>query len=149
MTKAFSGLSFDHLNELHAFLTARGWELDEFTYRDDDGQPVDPDTAWYYADSFGGITMHRIDDLSPCRLTCRFGLEDDGLSIVLGAAGNYKGCVEHAETEHSIAAKGNQLDLDRVTVLLDDLEPHARKVNPKDLVECRFFGRCGENYLTR
>ena len=138
-------ISIDHLDELHGFLTARGWELDERSHCDADGQPDDPETLWCYPDTFGGIAMHRIDDVTPYQLTCRFSFEGDGLGIVIGAAGNYKGCVKHAEKEHPIAVEGNQLDLHHVAALLDVLELHARQLDPRELIECRFFGRCGEN----
>jgi hypothetical protein len=54
------------------------------------------------------------------------------------------GCAEHTEKEHPIAVEGDQLDLNRVAVLLEDLEPHAFGLNPRELIECRFFGPCGE-----
>jgi hypothetical protein len=133
-----------HLKGLHGFLAARGWRLAEQVHRDEGGYPVDSEAAWRYPGSFGGIAMHEIAGITPDGLSCRFNFED-GLSIFVLPAGNENGCSGHDQAEHFIAVDGDDLDLDRLGGLLDDLETHARMLNARELVECRFFGPCGEN----
>lgn len=133
-----------YLNSLHDFLTARWWRLDEEVHRDDGGYPIDPEAVWRYPGSFGDIAMYEIPGITPDRLSCRFDF-DDGLSIFVLPAGNENGCSGHHQTEHFIVVEGDGLDLDRVGELLDDLETHARTLDVRELIECRFFGPCGEN----
>jgi hypothetical protein len=142
----FSGPAIEgaHLNSLHDFLAARGWRLDEQVHRDEDGYPIDPEAVWRYPGSFGGIAMHEIPGITPDSLSCRFDFED-GLSIFVLPAGNDNGCSGHDQAERFIAVEGDDLDLDRLGGLLDDLEAHARTLDAHELIECRFFGPCGEN----
>lgn len=63
----------DHLNTLHDFLTARGWRLDDLIDTDDTGYPADPEASWHYPDSYNGIAIHELGDVTPTRLSCRFG----------------------------------------------------------------------------
>ncbi len=147
-----------HLNGLHDFLTARGWELTEYALDSiEDGYPTDPEATWRYPHSYGGTQINKIDEVSPYPLSCWFTFAN-GLHIVISSAGNIRGCPEHADTEHEFEVDDpgheveavddqhdlEQLGLDRIAALLDELEPQARELNPRDLIECRFFGPCGE-----
>ncbi|WP_018685390.1 hypothetical protein [Actinokineospora enzanensis] len=136
-------VSVEQLTAVHDLLTTRGWTLDELICREN-GYPVDPEARWCYPDSFGGVTMHVVSDVTPYHLTCRLDLDDEG-GVVIGSAGNYLGCDEHTEREHRVPGQDDKLDLEGVAAVLDRLEPHARALNPRDLIECRFFGPCGEN----
>lgn len=140
-----SAIEGAHLNSLHDFLTARGWRLDEQVHCDEIGYPIDPEAIWRYPGSFGGIAMHEISGITPDGLSCRFDFED-GLGIFVLPAGNDHGCSDHDQEEHVVAVEGsNGLVFDRLGGLLDDLEAHARALDARELVECRFFGPCGEN----
>jgi hypothetical protein len=61
------------------------------------------------------------------------------------AAGNFGGCDAHDELEYvfSIDEASGELDLVDVALLLDELEPQAAALVPRELLECRFFGACG------
>ena len=143
--RAFRGpqIRIDHLVQLDDFLIARGWSLDDDD-RDEGGHPMDPEALWRYPDSFGGVAFHQIDDVSPARLMCSFSFLED-LSIHVAAAGNYRGCPAHEAAEHYLAVDEEaDLSLEPLNALLNELEPRARSLDARELIECRFFGPCGE-----
>ncbi|MEV0773556.1 hypothetical protein [Nocardia salmonicida] len=136
-----------HVHALHDYLVGRGWVLGTVLFElDENGYPDDPQQDWYYAASFRGISMNSVDDATPSRLSCGFDSDDAGLSIRVGAAGNWKGCPDHDETSHSVDVdeKADALDFPQLGVLLDRLEPVAAALDPRELIECRFFGPCGQ-----
>lgn len=137
-------IEVDRLYGLHEFLTARGWAPGEFSDPDENGYPVDPETSWEYHPSFHGIAFHWFNDLSPSPLQCRFSFSGDEASgVEVEEAGNWKGCAEHAIIEHHVPDEPGFTEL---AALLDQLEPRARDLDPRALIECRFFGDCGAHW---
>ncbi|GAA5079957.1 hypothetical protein [Nocardia iowensis] len=60
------------------------------------------------------------------------------------AAGTYEGCADHRRAEWRAPLEpGDELDLDQWASVLDEFEGHARELDPRPLIECRFFGPCG------
>ena len=134
-----------HLYALHEYLLGRGWVLGTMHGEpDENGYPNDPDQDWYYAASYRGIAMNQVDDFTPSRLACAFSFEG-GLSIRVGTAGNWQGCPDHDEARHTISVdeSADELDFTQLGGLLDELEPIAAALDPRELIECRFFGACG------
>lgn len=145
-----------HLTGLHDFLTARTWALSEDTSRDEHGYPDDPEAMWCYTSSFGGVVMHDLGDITPFQLSCRFSFRAT-LSIAVESAGNFQGCPAHTQVEHYIDVEDagetdrdadicTDLDLGTLGALLATLEPQASALDPRQLIECRFFGPCGETF---
>jgi hypothetical protein len=122
---------------LHEFVTARGWVPD-----DESG----PDAGWHYPASFGGTTTNQVADATPARLTCYFSYDDAGDAVfAIVPAGNLhgSGCAVHDTAErHLPLTAGGTADLAGLAPLLDDLEPRARDLDPRALVECLYFGPC-------
>ncbi|WP_141717636.1 hypothetical protein [Nocardia altamirensis] len=155
MDLAFCNVSLDsaHLHRMHEFLTDRGWVIihPDYNTLDDNGMPTKPSTSWRYPDSFGGVALNSIEG-GPYPLVCRFGIEwldhpQYRLGLNVDGAGYMRGCPDHTETEHHlvIGNDAGELDLTEVGVLLDRLEPAARALNARDLIECRYFGPCGRD----
>ncbi|MFE3229821.1 hypothetical protein [Nocardia sp. NPDC059228] len=144
-----------HLHGLHDYLTGRGWviTMPDYYGTDEDGRPTDPETRWRYAASYGGVVMNSVEDSTPCSLACGFGFEG-GLSVDVSTAGNWRGCEAHPVAEHSLpveehydeaADRWNDLDFTELGALLDRLEPAARALDARELIECLFFGPCGRD----
>ncbi|MGW6728745.1 hypothetical protein ACWF9G_22835 [Nocardia sp. NPDC055029] len=134
-----------HLHGLHEYLIGRGWVLGAVIGEpEEEGYPGDPEQDWYYAASYRGISMNDVDDATPSLLSCGFIFEN-GLSIRVGSAGNWKGCPDHNEASYSVHVdeSADALDFTQLGVLLDQLEPIAAALDPRELIECRFFGACG------
>ena len=142
----FYGPNIDgaYLNGPHGFLLRRGWRLDENTAGDEDGCPMDAEAVWRFPESLGGVTIHAIADVSPAGLSCRFDVDEEGLSVLVISAGNWASCDDHHQAEHSVDVGTGGLALDRLAQLLDDLEPQARALDARAVIECRFFGPCGQ-----
>lgn len=136
------GVEVELLESLHRFLSQRGWQLGKYWNIGEDGYPFDPESGWDYPGSYGGIAMNDVGDVTPYPLSCRFGFSD-GLSVDVSTAGNYGGCSEHASAEHVVEVDGHCLPTDRLASLLDPLEAQASRLDPRVLLECRFFGPCG------
>ncbi|WP_228799527.1 hypothetical protein [Nocardia cyriacigeorgica] len=148
------GPTDEHIDRLHALLTARGWSVEDFGNPEqppaDGSDRPDTENGWTYRPSYGGLIINHFDEITPRRLDCCFHIGDwedegdsSGLEIV--AAGNWGGCVEHALVEHWFPlGDGDRIDLGEVAELLDDLEAQAEKRNPRELIECLFFGPCGK-----
>ncbi|WP_280427834.1 hypothetical protein [Nocardia brasiliensis] len=153
MTVVFYGPEFDldQLRGLHQFLTARGWVLDPaFSHPDEDGYPTDSDDSWHYPASYGGAVMNDITEVTPHQLTCHFRWaeeDDEETALVVTTTGNEYGCDAHRIAEHALSAEDDDAsaqDFTELGELLDDLEPQARAADPRVLIECRFFGPCGQ-----
>jgi len=73
-----------------------------------------------------------------------FGNEGDEVFAIL-PAGNLRGsgCPDHDTQERffPLTAAGG-VDLAEIATLLDTLEPRARSLDPRALIECRYFGPC-------
>jgi hypothetical protein len=134
---------------VHDFLTGRGWRLDGHTDPGDAGFFNDPDAGWSYPDSFGGISINDVDmTATPRVLQAYFTFDNAGdLTFAVLPAGNLgrTGCPEHDAKERQLplTAEGT-VDTSQLTTLLDELEPRARSLDPRALIECRFFGPCTE-----
>ncbi|MFI5593608.1 hypothetical protein ACIA5G_51885 [Amycolatopsis sp. NPDC051758] len=133
-----------HIQQLHDFLTTRGWELSAHTGRDDRGRPDDPEPEWYFPPAFRGVAIHELGEISPAHLHCRLR-GAHGPRIVIVTAGNFHGCDRHDVGEHDLPPVNAGLDLNRATAVLTPLEADASALDATDLVHCRFFGPCGEN----
>ncbi|MCU1648164.1 MAG: hypothetical protein JWN03_8439 [Nocardia sp.] len=138
----------EDLHRLNEYLTARGWVIEDFGHPGSkDG--IDPESGWRYSASYAGVAMNQIDDVTPGPLLCFFRLEcgagrDPELAVI--SAGNYGGCAAHIQAEWQFSpGEGNEVRLADLSTLLDKLEPTARSLNPRELVECRFFGPCGQS----
>lgn len=126
---------------VHEVLTARGWLLDERD-RDQAGYPRDHRIQWSYPLSYGGEAVNPIEDVSPEVAACLFNLDanDDIADIVLVEAGNVDGCPQHAKTARHIGRDSTE----QLITELDRVETRARPLDARDLIECRFFGPCGQ-----
>lgn len=129
------------LNALHDFLRERGWELGPYSHEDEDGYPGDPESSWCYPDSFGGVEMNEVGDATPCQLSCRFSFEEGEPAFLVESAGNEKGCERHAAT--TVLIEAGEGEWGQLATLLDQLEQQARDLDPRELIECLFFGDCG------
>lgn len=133
----------EQLQALHDFLTARGWRTSPFVDVDEHtGYPSDSEPSWDYPDSFGGTRFYLVDDVTPHPLNCRISSSGSELEIQVTQAGNYYGCEDHGIVEHFVAVDGR--DWERLAHLLDALELSARGMDARKLIECRFFGACGQ-----
>ncbi|WP_280393643.1 hypothetical protein [Nocardia brasiliensis] len=139
-----------HIELLHELLTARGWVVDDLGKpgRTHGVEQFDAEwDEWCYPPSFGGIRMNEVDDVTPTRLRCYFSLSSEGPSyarLILMGAGNYEGCADHRCAEWSARLdEGDELNLDQWASVLDEFESQARAIDPRVLIECRFFGTCG------
>ncbi|MGY1980149.1 hypothetical protein [Nocardia gipuzkoensis] len=139
-TEDILGITDDHVRDLHTLLTARGWSIQDYTDPDENGWPENIEAGWCYPGSYGGEPMNLIDEVTPEGLTCQFNLEDQ--TIEVDTPGNYGGCDNHMAGRYRIPI--DEFDLSALRVLLDDLEPKARALDPRVLIECRFFGPCGQ-----
>lgn len=134
------------LDPLHDLLMERGWEIDEH-YLVEDGYPRDHEVYWTYPASYGGAEINQVGDATPCPLTCRVVPDGEGwLEINVELAGNEQGCPEHWHAYHVVPISEDELE--RLATLLDQVEPQARSLDPRMLIECRFFGPCGHNNTT-
>jgi hypothetical protein len=130
---------------VHEFLTARGWHLEGadpgVTWFADDVH-----AGWHYPASYGGRHINDVAGATPVRLRSYFTFDGEGAEVfAVVPAGNLggSGCAEH-DTEERLfpLTAGGAVDLDAVAPLLDALEPRARDLDPRDLVECLYFGPC-------
>ncbi len=95
--------------------------------------------------SFGGVGFHHIDDIPLHLLTCRFSFDDgDAQGVGVASGGNWRGCPEHDEAEYEVHDQHDALDREGLSALLDRLEQQVRAEDPRELIEYRFFGPCGE-----
>jgi hypothetical protein len=131
---------------LHELLTGRGWHLDGERDPGDPGFTDDPRCGWHYPATFGGRPINTIDFVTPARLQCYFTFDLRGDEVVgILPAGNKRrnGCPEHDTEERYFpyAADGG-IDLGRIGAELDALEPRARELDARAVIECLFFGPC-------
>ena len=131
---------------VHEFLTARGWHLDG----DSDPAEVwfadDVHAGWHYPATYGGQRINEVEDTTPVQLQSYFTFGNEGEEVFsVTPAGNLRGsgCAEHDTQElfFALTAAG-EVDLAEVAGLLDTLEPRARSLDPRALIECRYFGPC-------
>lgn len=136
----------EHLHSLHRYLTRRGWVVADHVFPHP-GFEFDAESGWRYPASYGGITINDVDDATPTVLKCYFVLDspDEDHEFVIISVGNYRGCEDHAEVERSFSLGEHDAELRfaELSVLLDELEDKARDTDPRELIECRFFGPCG------
>ncbi|MGX1779225.1 hypothetical protein ACWIGW_44460 [Nocardia brasiliensis] len=144
------------LHRLHDFLTARGWRVDSWHDSDPEtGYPLDAEAGWTYPASYGGVAMNDVDDVTPKPLSCDFFLDSNeypdetaswSLGLRVSSAGNWGGCPQHGLDVHESAVPEDCADigLEQLAALLDRLEPQAGDLDPRALIECRFFGPCGQ-----
>ncbi|MGV9639286.1 hypothetical protein ACWDO0_34430 [Nocardia rhamnosiphila] len=148
------GPTDEHVDRVHALLTARGWSIENFGIQlppsPDRPDRPDPQNGWTYRPSYGGAVINHFDEVTPRRLDCCFRLADwkepeDTSELQITAAGNWNGCAEHATVEHLFPfGDGDSIDLNEIEELLDELEAQAKTCNPRALIECLFFGPCGD-----
>jgi hypothetical protein len=131
---------------VHEFFTGRGWDLEGSS---DPGSVTfldDTRAGWVYPGCYGGVAMNAVEGMTPVGLQGYFTFDNDGeVVLCVVAAGNLRGsgCAEHDTGERFFpAAADGGFDLDEVGALLDTLEPRARALDPRALIECRFFGPC-------
>ncbi|MFC9999664.1 hypothetical protein [Nocardia sp. NPDC127526] len=136
----------DHMRALHEFLTARGWAIEDYGYPEQTPEP-EPESGWRYQASYQGSAINHIPDITPAALHCWFSLAESGgddTAFAVASAGNYGGCDDHIQREWRFPLnEGDELRLADLGELLDELEPQARDLDPRVLIECRFFGPCG------
>ncbi|MFE3229823.1 hypothetical protein [Nocardia sp. NPDC059228] len=149
MTTVIHGPGTDaDLQTLHEFLTARGWSPSEYATLDENGCP-DTESGWIYRPSFGGVEMNRVDDATPDKLACAFTTDDDQLDFVIDSVGSGSApgrtiCEAHVVQKwRAPFDDGDELDLDELAEVLDRLESQARAMDPREFIECLFFGPCG------
>lgn len=141
------------VRDLHVFLIGRGWVAEDIADLDENGWPlcglVNSPAWWCYPASYGGVVMNRVDEVTPERLGCHISIRDDGSDarVLVAFAGNLGGCDRHivSEVRFDLDDKYTNLDLAGIAELLDLWEPQARAVDPRELIECRFFGPCGQD----
>ncbi len=133
---------------VHEFLTARGWLLDG------DSDPTrawfadDVHAGWHYPETYGGRRINEVAGTTPVRLQSYFTFDNEGDEVfAVVPAGNLQGsgCAEHDTRERFFPlAAGAVVELAEIAALLDSLEPRARALDPRALIECRYFGPCKE-----
>jgi hypothetical protein len=146
MTTPPTDLALARQRRVHEFLTARGWHLDG---KSDPGEAWfadDVHAGWHYPGTFGGRRINDVADTTPVRLQSYFTFDNEGDEVfAVVPAGNLRGsgCAEHDTGERffPLTAAGT-VDLDPIAPLLDALEPRARSLDPRALIECLYFGPC-------
>ncbi|SEC48280.1 hypothetical protein SAMN04489727_3916 [Amycolatopsis tolypomycina] len=133
---------------VHEFLTARGWTLDGAREPGETWFANDPRAGWRYPASYGGTKINDVGDTTPVRLQAYFTFGEDGKEVfTVVPAGNLQGsgCAEHDTTERffPFTADGT-VDLAGIAPLLESWEPRAQALDPRALIECRYFGPCKE-----
>lgn len=131
--------------DLHELLTARGWHLDGERDPGDPGFSDDPESGWHYPATFGGRDLNAVGSVTPARLQCYFTLDGEGAEVVaLLPAGNKlrNGCPEHDTDERLFGGNGGIDGGIDFAAELDTLEPRARELDPRAVIECLFFGPC-------
>lgn len=136
--------SDQRMRALHGLLVKRGWTLDACEEPDQDGYPTSLGIGWAYPASYGGIRMNTVDTFTPDPLMCffEFGTDDKPLTVDIAAAGNKDGCGEHTSITH-VRPFDVLDDLQTIEALLTEVESAARDRDPRELIECWFFGECG------
>lgn len=117
---------------VHEVVTARGWTTDR--------GPEHADPVWVYPASYRGLRFQEFEDLSPMPLACWIQHGDDPGWVFVEQAGNVRGCRRHTVHTHLVVVDDDPGPVLRT--LLDSLEPTARALDPRALVDCRFFGDC-------
>jgi hypothetical protein len=146
MTASSTDLPFTRQRSVHEFLAARGWRLDGAADPAVTWFADDPQAGWHYPGSFGGQRMNPVSDTTPVRLQSYFTFDREGDEVFcVVAAGNLRGsgCPAHDTEERffGFTADG-KVDLDPIASLLDTLEPRARDLDPRAVIECLYFGPC-------
>ena len=136
-------IEIDRLDALHDALIARGWRIGHDSDLDENGRPCDPEGSWRYPASFGGVAINKVGDASPYPLTCSFTYSSGHGEIEVVPAGNEEGCEDHRP--EPVVIEAGEHELEELAEILDDLEVRARDLDPRVLIECRFFGPCGSN----
>ncbi|EOD67346.1 hypothetical protein [Amycolatopsis vancoresmycina] len=131
---------------VHEFLTARGWHLDGESDPAEVRFADDVHAGWHYPATYGGQRINEVADTTPVPLQGCFTFGDEGEEVFsVTPAGNLRGsgCAEHDTQERCfpLTAEG-AVDLTEIAPLLDTLEPRARALDPRELIECRYFGPC-------
>ncbi len=131
---------------VHEFLTGRGWHLDGDSNPGEASFAGDAHAGWRYPASYGGQWINDVAGTTPARLQSYFTFDDQGAEVfTVVPAGNLRGngCAEHDTGERFFALTADgAVDLDEIATLLDTLEPRARSLDPRALIECRYFGPC-------
>ncbi|OXM61257.1 hypothetical protein [Amycolatopsis vastitatis] len=146
MTTPPTDLALARQRRVHEFLTARGWQLEGDSDPGEAWFADDPHAGWLYPATFGGQHINEVADATPVLLQSYFTFDDDGDEVfTVVAAGNLhgSGCAEHDTGERFFSlTAGGDVDLDPIAPLLDTLEPRARSLDPRALIECLYFGPC-------
>ncbi|HWO65716.1 MAG TPA: hypothetical protein VNO31_37355 [Umezawaea sp.] len=131
------------LKQVHDFFVGRGWRL-IYNDLDEEGVPRNPEALWGYAPGYGGATINSLDGVEPSKPDAALNLESDKPELEITTAGNENGCPQHARhVVISLELTAGTTELDSLNPVLDEIESAARAMNPRELIECRFFGACG------
>ncbi|PKW13668.1 hypothetical protein [Saccharopolyspora spinosa] len=133
----------ERLEQLHDFLSPRGWQPDGTFDKNEPGYILGPETCWEYEGSFESEAFHRLDDVTPAPLECRFSFTDWGSAdgVRVDSFGAYRGCGEH--DIRAIFVPDGEHFYERLAEVLDAEERRARAADVRALMECRVFGACG------
>jgi hypothetical protein len=146
MTTSSTDLMLARRRGVHEFLTGRGWRVDGGNDPGDVAFAEDPQAGWHYPASYGGRHVNEVSDTTPVKLQSYFTYDGDGEEVFgVLPAGNPRGsgCPEHDTDEQFLVFTADgAVDLARLAPLLDVLEPRARALDPRALIECLYFGPC-------
>lgn len=135
----------DRIRWLHDVVRKRGWQLTPFdeAWLDAEGYPSSPQPMWFYPHSFAGAIPQQIEELSPQPLRSFYSLDaqDAIAELVIMPAGNDQGCPQHARTVQHLPPDTLHTQL---ADALSHAEQHAHTLDSRALIECRFFGPCGQ-----
>lgn len=128
------------LVELHTLLTGRGWVLGgccpEYSAA---GAPLDPHTLWVFPGAFREVRFALVDGASPRFPEVRFVYAStlpSGISV--GTAGYLRGCDGHRRRLLAVGLRDEVGLADALT----EAEEGSRDLDPREFIECRFFGSC-------
>ncbi|RSO06996.1 hypothetical protein DMH18_26500 [Streptomyces sp. WAC 06783] len=112
---------------------------------DSRGYPLASQPEWYYPESFGGVNCHQLGEIAPDCLHAKYVFGDGEVAtLAIFRAGLERGCAEHDKTVVMLPPDPAVADL---TEALRATEEHAAALDARQLIECRFFGPCGQTWL--
>ncbi|PKW13669.1 hypothetical protein [Saccharopolyspora spinosa] len=140
----------DLVGELHRYLVGqRGWIVSPLLDNeiDDDGVPDTAEPIWDYPQSYRAVEIHEIAEAGPQILDAVTDIDESTWDwapkpIKFNTAGNVRGCEKHDIIQRFFPMSALD-DPTEMSAFLDEAEAHARELDPRELIECRFFGPCG------